>query len=174
MTEPTEPASDPVADAHAVAAAEFAQLLSKLPLPYPHTRYTPWRDLAAEERTVAKSLGYDRESWNNLELNEIEGSSFGELTPEERAWAGALDLGVDAWDCYVNHFISLSWDGLIAAGKATHYTALGWGQASWDEGGDVPETEDMHWDELSPEQQEAAYALCYFKDAWNWVSLDQW
>ena len=40
---------------------------------------------------------------------------------------------------------------------------LGWDEDSWDNDGDAPDTEDMYWDELTPEQQAAAVQLCYFR-----------
>lgn len=44
----------------------------------------------------------------------------------------------------------------------------------WDNGTGQPETEDVYWDGLTPDQQEAAYKLCYFEKSWEWLELSSW
>lgn len=68
----------------------------------------------------------------------------------------------------------------LAIGERTLYTIdmintflLGWSANSWDNNGQLPDTEDMFWDELTPKQQAATTQLCYFRDLWDSVLIYQ-
>jgi len=164
---PLEPTNLPTID------EEYKKLLTKFPYPYPYTRYTSWSILESEEKTVAGSLGYDRSSWDNLEMSDLESYSYVDLTADERL--GVMSLGMDAnmWDCYINHYSGYYWAHLEVLGVTLYLENLGYSQLIWDDQGYV-NTEDMSWHELSLEQQDAAYRLCYFENSWDWISLTDW
>ncbi|KAL3806353.1 hypothetical protein ACHAXA_007694 [Cyclostephanos tholiformis] len=130
--------------------------------------------LASEEKTIAGDLGYDRISWDNLEISDLETFRYTDLTMEEGL--GITSLGMDAtmWDCYVNHYNGYYWADLQVLGVSVYLETLGHSQSSWDDEIGYVVTEDMNWDELSLEQQDAAYRLCYFENSWDWISLNYW
>ncbi len=153
---------------------DYAELLAKFPYPYPYTRYTPWSILESEEKTVAGNLGYDRSSWDNLEISDLESFGYVDLSAEERL--GVMTLGMDAnmWDCYMNHYSGYNWAYLQVLGVTLYLETLGYSQLFWDDDIGYVATEDMNWHELSLEQQDAAYRLCYFENSWDWISLTEW
>ena len=77
-------------------------------------------------------------------------------------------------DCWVNHYVGLFWSSLEERGLETYYIALGWSVESWEGGAEKPATEDLYWDELSLDQQNAATNLCYFKNLWNQDLIGDW
>jgi len=119
-------------------------------------------------------MAYTRNLWDNLELYNIESITFNALAKPQQQGAVALGLGKSTWDCFVNHYSGLYWEDLQVAGAAQHYEVLGWNQDAWDEDGTPPDTADTYWADLSVDQQEAAYNLCYWENSWNWISLDEW
>ena len=165
---PLEPTNLPTID------EEYEKLLAKFPYPYPYTRYTPWSKLESEEKTVAGNLGYDRSSWDNLEMSDLESYSYVDLTADERL--GVMSLGMDAnmWDCYINHYSGYYWAHLEVLGVTLYLENLGYSQLIWDDQIGYVATEDLNWHELSLEQQDAAYRLCYFENSWDWISLTDW
>ena len=130
-------------------------------------------ELDGDTRITAKVIAYTRSSWDNLEILDLESLRFADLTDEEKSTVNSLGMNANVWDCFVNHYNGYYWDEL-PGGVRSHFNVLGYGRSSWDDGINVPETEDMYWDELSTSQQEAAYKLCYFKNSWNWISLAEW
>ena len=152
---------------------EIINILDKFPYPYPYTRFTAWERLSNSEQNIGTSLGYFRSSWDNLEIYDLETLAYSDLTSQEKLYLMSLGLDGEQWDCYMNHYNGYYWDDLPKAGISEHLTTLGYTQTTWDED-DGADTEDMYWDELSEEQKEAAYKLCYFKNSWNWVDLNNW
>ena len=74
-------------------------------------------------------------------------------------------------DCHINHYLGHWWEDLEELEVAQYYAILGWNIDSWDEELYIPETEDMYWDELTSEQQQAAGQLCFSKELWDRVPL---
>mmetsp|Transcript_11568 Transcript_11568/g.20822 ORF Transcript_11568/g.20822 Transcript_11568/m.20822 type:complete len:408 (+) Transcript_11568:165-1388(+) len=153
---------------------EFLLLLSKLPHAYPYTRFTPWVELESSEETIATNLGYDEDLWDNLERYDLEEEVFDNLSSIDKQDAASLGMDGNMWDCYMNHYGGLYWEDMVAEGVAQYWATLGWDQEGWDEGGNDPETEDMYWSDLSEEEKEAAYQLCFFDLSWDWVELPCW
>lgn len=129
--------------------------------------------MESADEDIAKSLGYSRSSWDNLELLELEGNRFSELSEQQQQNAISLGLDEAKWDCFVNHYNGYYWENLQAAGIVESFQALGWDQVNWDDGGTNP-VFDMYFEDLSAEQQDAAFRLCYIPNSWNWVPLDEW
>ena len=75
------------------------------------------------------------------------------------------------WDCHINHYEGYWWDDMVYYGYDEYYTVLGWNANNWDNNGELPESEGLYWDQLTPEQQAAASQVCYFRDLWDGVSL---
>ncbi|KAL7554665.1 hypothetical protein ACHAWF_018162, partial [Thalassiosira exigua] len=159
-----EPTPNPIHDAD----------YSQFPFPYPHTRFTQWIELEADEMSIASSLGYDRDSWDNLEISELEGYIYQDLTAFQQENVKNLGMDENMWNCYMNHYNGYYWADLEQEGVAQYWVVLGWNQASWDGGIGTPATNDMYWRELSESQQEAAYKLCFSRNAWDWISLTFW
>lgn len=105
---------------------------------------------------------------------DLEKVAYIDLTTEEKTHVSTLDLNEDKWDCFVNHYNGFYWSNLEDMDVAVYWKVLGWSESSWDDETSLPDTEDMTWDELSSEQQEAAYKLCYFDKSWDWVVLSEW
>lgn len=118
-------------------------------------------------------MGYFRSSWDNLEIYDLETLAYSDLTSQEKQYLMSLGMDGDKWDCYMNHYNGYYWDDLPKASISEHLTTLGYTQTTWDED-EGADTDNMDWDELTSEQQEAAYKLCYFKNSWNWVDLNNW
>jgi hypothetical protein len=153
---------------------EFSKLIANFPHPYPHIRFTSWSRLPSEKRAIAGNLGYDRSSWDNLETSDLEFFRYADLTAEEGL--GIMSLGMDAnmWDCFMNHYIGYYWADLQVLGVSSYLETLGHSKSSWDDEVGYVATEDMRWYELSLEEQDAAYRLCYFENSWDWISLNNW
>lgn len=151
-----------------------AGFLAQFPFPYPYTRFTPWIQLGTTEQNSGTNLGYFSSSWDNLEIYDLESLRYSDLTVQERQSLQALGLDSDQWDCFMNHYNGYYWDELQSIGVLVHFTTLGYTQSSWDDGIDPPDTEGMYWDDLSPEQQDAANKLCYFQNSWDWIDLNLW
>ena len=90
--------------------------------------------------------------------------------------AGAQGLGITEamWNCHVNHYTGLWWEDIERYGYDQYFIALGWTVDSWDNGAHAPETEDLYWDELTPEQRAAATQLCYTREVWDSVPISDW
>jgi hypothetical protein len=78
---------------------------------FPAFRYEVWdvKDVAA--KTYATALGYDKDSWNYVVLNEVENLCYEALVPASpgqvttpTAWqSAATNMGFteDVWDCFI-------------------------------------------------------------------------
>lgn len=86
----------------------------------------------------------------------------------------SLGLSGDVWDCSINHFLAFWWTDLEELGITDYLSSLGWNNDSWDNDGPLPDTEDLYWDELTPEQQASASHLCYFRDLWDGIPIPEW
>ena len=151
----------------------IAHLLPKFPYTYPRTRYTQWTELEPVEKSAAKSLGYVRSTWDNLQVSELEAFRFADLTWQERQHVESLGIDANMWDCFLNHYDGYYWEELPTK-VASNYKILGYDQSSWDEGAYTPESENKYWDDLSSAEQKAAYHLCFFQNSWDWISLVAW
>ena len=66
------------------------------------------------------------------------------------------------------------WDDLVETGIDQYLIALGWNEGNWDGDGPAPETENLFWGDMTADERSAAGHLCYFKEIWNEVSIDEW
>ena len=130
--------------------------------------------LESEEKSIASNIGYDRTSWDNLEMSDMESLRYVDLSEEEQLGVMSLGMDADKWDCYMNHYNGYFWSDLQVLGVASFYETLGYSLLSWDYELEYVETEDMNWSELSSEQQDAAHKLCFFQNSWDWISLSEW
>ncbi|EJK74147.1 hypothetical protein THAOC_04194 [Thalassiosira oceanica] len=154
---------------------EWLELVSKFPYTWPHRRFKYWIELDGDDRlTARKQLGYSRNTWNNLQTAVVESKIFVDLEESEQVGLNMLDISADQWDCFMNHYSGIYWEDLVKKDVARYYEVLGWNQEWWDNGTGQPETEDVYWDGLTPDQQEAAYKLCYFEKSWEWLELSSW
>ena len=146
----------------------------ELPFPLPELRYVEWQKLGLNELTVAESLGYNKMSWNNLEISDLESTAFENLSAAEQQGAMALGFDQETWNCYMFHYNGYSWNELEDADVAQYLVTLGWTEDNRGGDEDSPDSDDMSWDELSKEEQFAATKICYTKNAWDWVPLPSW
>ncbi len=109
-----------------------------------------------------------------MEEADVEWDVFADLSAAKQAGVASLGVGEAAWDCFLNHYTALYWEELQYAGVAQFYAVLGWTEIMWDEEEEEPDTEDLYWEELSAEQQDSVYSLCYFQKTWDWISLEEW
>lgn len=98
--------------------------------------------------------------WDNLDFSEQ---------------LGAVQLGFskNTWDCYMDHYRSLTWDELRSKHAAYHsYLALGWTRIQWDGDAVYPASDDRWWGHLADAERAAANGLCYFEANWNGVDMN--
>ena len=146
-------------------------------LSIPEKRYIEWSSLSETDRSVATFyLSYTEESWNLPGSNsEIEEISYVDLTNNGKAGVISLGMTEEVYDCYINHYYGYWWSDLEEVGLDQYYSILGWNADLWDnDDGDVPNTEDLYWSELTSEQQIAASNVCFFEDLWNGESIPDW
>ena len=93
------------------------------------------------------------------------------LTASEATAAESIGWNQSSWDCWINHFKSLTWEDLIFVGVDFHYSALGWNALSWDGTKEAPPSAEKRWEELNENEQEHATELCYFQESWDKVDM---
>jgi hypothetical protein len=146
-------------------------------IPVPEFRYQMWDDLSEEMQLHATILGYDEHTWNYEEINPIETFSYEQISEAEHAHVALVALGFtkESWNCYMNHYDSMHWEDIEANEVASEsWTTLGWDKESWVGEHEVPESEDMHWKDLSEEQRAAAAQACYVEESWEMVPFEEW
>jgi len=140
----------------------------------PVKRYMDWLSLSATDREIAQVyLGYSKNTWNIPGSNEIEEEPYESLSEDGKAGAAFLGFSENIWDCHINHYYGYWWEQLEEQGLVQYLIALGWDESSWNDG-PSPETDDLYWDDLTLDEQSAASGICYFKDLWDDVPIDQW
>ncbi|NEN96398.1 MAG: hypothetical protein F6K50_12900, partial [Moorea sp. SIO3I7] len=111
---------------------------------YPPSHHTAWDELTAEKQKAAKELGYNETNWNCPSVAE------------------AIRCG-NVYD-YWNRF---GWDELSPYIQSL-WAILGWNNANWEGPKSAyPASEYKTWDELTPEEQQAAKELGYIKAIWD-------
>ena len=114
------------------------------------------------------------QTWDRPGTSDLEYWKYADLYDDEKIGAEALGITAPMWDCFINHYLGYWWEDLEELNVAQYYAILGWDIDSWDEELYVPETDDMYWDDLTSEQQEAAGQLCFSKELWDEVPLPDW
>ena len=127
---------------------------------WPDFRYVAWSEL--ENRAAAEALGYTERTWNVPGTAQVESLAFFQLN--ETQIEAAFSMGFDqlSWDCNIVHFFwGYAWDDLEFFGVNRFYEMLGWNSSSWAGDTAPPETFRMRWDDLNPNQQDAAEDICW-------------
>jgi len=116
--------------------------ISDDPTMIPVSETTPWADLSAEEQEAATALGYDEASWAEIQ-------------------ARIPDGDVDEF------WVAQEW-GDLKYSEQRLWGLLGWNEENWtgDDPTMIPASETTPWEELTPEEQEAATALGYDEASW--------
>jgi hypothetical protein len=117
---------------------------------------------------------FSLKTWNEPGSNLAEDYSYDDLYENEKSGANLLGLGGDIWDCQVNHYLGCWWKDLEERGLDQYVKVLGWDEDRWNHDGPVPDTDDVYWDDLTQEQQEAAIQICYFRELWDNVPIPEW
>jgi hypothetical protein len=152
---------------------------------FPYFRYVDFNamDMTSQE-TAKNTLKYKDKTWNlpfTAKIEMLDLTSIELESPEQEL--AVYDLGFEdwiQWDCYINHFENYDWIELVDpelpdGGFQRFLIQLGYNEASYNEEGAAPESEDLYWKELSDDQQEAATNLCYFEEIWNEeLSIPEW
>ncbi|CAB9524985.1 expressed unknown protein [Seminavis robusta] len=140
----------------------------------PFFRYNAWSDLSADVKKLAHQADYNGKTWNSLDTEKMDFETIGEEDPEIHVALVQLGFTAKVWDCYMIHYRSYEWGELKDAGVQQYYATLGWTEDSWNDEADPPATDGAYWPDLSQEQQDAAYELCYFRETWDEVSMQFW
>lgn len=140
----------------------------------PDVRFIVYSNLTDEQVGYVTALDYTEETWNVLGTNMIEYTAFDGLTSDQLAAATQLGFTEPTWDCDQNHYMGYGWSGLVTYEIDQYWHALGWNQSNWEEGGDYPETSELLWDNLTASQQDAATQICYFKESWDGINMEEW
>jgi len=149
----------------------------QFPYPLPSFRYQEWSALdETSQEIAAEKLRYTPISWNvgGGGANPIEKKEWDELYYVEQLGAVQLGFNKNTWDCFMDHYRSLTWDQLRAARPAVYqsYWTLGWTRAQWDGDAAYPTSDDKWWAELTDRERTAANALCYFEANWDGVDMN--
>jgi hypothetical protein len=125
------------------------ELLDYRPPVCPCVRYTPWSDLADEQKKHAVNLGYNRNSWNHhrQSYNGLEDLYWPALSPEQQSNATALGYDHHKWTCCANHYAWHHWGhmGNWWPEAQMAYEILGFNKQSWNRDFDYPASEYKHW-----------------------------
>ncbi|KAL9180791.1 hypothetical protein ACHAXT_011244 [Thalassiosira profunda] len=136
---------------------------SGFPHKYLAIRYVPWAQLSETTRSMmADDFGYNEEEWNTLESNDVEGSTFSQLTQGQKDGLSMMGINGDVWDCFVNHYSSYHRTDLQDLGIYEGAVEL-WNVRS-----------EKDWDELSEKEVVWATRLCYTEEVWNGLTLGTW
>jgi hypothetical protein len=138
-------------------------------IPYPDFRYVAYHELEASTQKLAIFIeNYNDETWDLPGTAVVEELDFCSIDVAQQESAISMGL-VDGWqwDCYINHFANYGWLDLQTDDVQKPYSDLGWTEDSWDGIASYPASEDLSWDEMSSEEQEAAKQMCYFKEIWD-------
>ena len=142
------------------------------PYPRPDIRYTSFEALSvADQITVQNALDYTPITWNVHGLAPVETLGWWQFSSDQKAGAEALGFTENTWDCYINHYMTYTWDELAAFGLTSSIETLGWSQDSWEGNGESPDTESKWWGQLTNAEKDAARNLCYFEDNWNQADM---
>jgi len=149
--------------------------VNRASLSIPGKRFLAWSSLTETERIVAEVyLGYSQNTWDKPGTSNLEDNSYDELYKNAKSGAISLGFSHDIWDCHINHYHAYWWADLQRDGIDQYLHVLGWDKNSWEGDEPDPETEDLYWDGLTPDQQAAAVQVCYHKDLWDMLPLSQW
>lgn len=129
------------------------------------------------KRFFRNKLGYSRNTWNcnDGRKEDFESISFDELDDLEREALEMIGFDEDSHDCCHGHYEGYDWSDFSDNPEVKEaWRLLGYNKVKWDLGRST-DFEELSWDELSSEQQEAlSEVLCYTKELWDGVSLLSW
>ena len=79
----------------------------------PCVRATPWDLLSNNDKTAARTLGYEAETWDMLDFGSarVESRRWTSLSAEKQDAAQSLGYADAAtWDCCINHYEAFEYD----------------------------------------------------------------
>jgi len=150
---------------------------------YPTFRYRVWSSLTADTKEAAGSLGYTQYTWDNPGSAAIEKNTWSQMEDMGmRQYARTIGFFLHSWECYVNHYLSYTWDELkdvrtkSGGNVIEYYETLGWTSSNWlPSNNPPPSSEQKYWDTLTEAEKNAGRNVCYFKESWNLqFSIEQW
>ena len=139
---------------------------------YPSIRFSLWNGTSPLIREAAISLRYNHSTWNLPGTAEVEKLSY--ETINSTATMEVLGMNEVTWDCYMNHYGAFDWEELLEEEVQESFERLGWTREAWESEIDEPTTEEEDWYELSDEQRLAASDICYFRETWDELDMDEW
>jgi hypothetical protein len=144
-------------------------------LEFPVYRFLLWDDLTDALRLSAVGLNYTQSTWELPLTNAIEFKPWYLLGEVDKSNAADMGYDKDVWNCYQNHYTTYRWIALQAIGVAQYYEVFGWDEDSWN--GETDEPLDWYelWADLTPDLQDAAKELCYFRaEIWDEETFVDW
>ena len=107
----------------------------------PCVRATPWDLLSNNDRTAARTLGYEAETWDMLDFGSarVESRRWTSLSAERQDAAQRLGYAdATTWDCCINHYDAYEYDELqltvpeaFAAIVTLGYSKQYWNGPEW-------------------------------------------
>jgi hypothetical protein len=141
---------------------------------YPDFRYVLWKDLDVDRKISAEALDWTETTWNNPGQATIETFAFEDLPDESQDEASSMGFDDMSWNCYINHFDAFVWSSLEDLDVQKYFITLGWSRQSWEGEIDPPASDETPWVALTAAEQNAATELCYTKEMWEGIPLEDW
>ena len=146
---------------------------------YPYYRYIQYVRLDVTTLSVIyNGLEYNITTWDNPgTYTKLEGRRYSNLNKLEQALIRALGFKDPlTYDCYINHHYDYSWDELVNIDIAKYFEILGYNSLTFHNNGSPSSDAAIYktWEELTPQELNAASELCYIKGTWNKLPLQQW
>ena len=134
----------------------------------PETFLLYWDEVTHEQREAALFIGYTKEMWD-AEVDAI-ANGIDEISDETEVveTPTTIDPAADGSAALTPEIVAYYneyWKDLPLEIQAA-FGVLGYNETKWN-GGITPETSLLYWDEITPEQREAALFIGYTKKMWD-------
>ncbi|KAL7556758.1 hypothetical protein ACA910_008091 [Epithemia clementina (nom. ined.)] len=121
-----------------------------------------WIQLPAAAKKAATALGYEKETWDNSTLIDIDHKPWHDLTEEQKTHAATLGWDHDSWE---HKYEETSWANLPSLVQEAA-TELGFTEHTWDHS-EWPESLDYSWHEMTDQQRLCLNVIGYTEQTWG-------
>mmetsp|Transcript_3331 Transcript_3331/g.6962 ORF Transcript_3331/g.6962 Transcript_3331/m.6962 type:complete len:188 (-) Transcript_3331:227-790(-) len=123
---------------------------------------TKWVSLPVRVKKAARTLGYEKDSWNNKDWMEFDDWAWYDLSEEQREAASTIGWDKDSWDNKYEHHDWADLPQIVQeAAQSVGFTAEMWDEDIW------PKAVRVEWEELDDKQRVALNVLGYTNQTWE-------